>query len=254
MLFRSATIGGLTATATAVQASSSDAVRRTAILAIDTSNSMRGPRFDAARSAAETFLDTVPDDVYVGIVTFNSEVTTAQTPTLDHDAARKVLDGLTLSRATRLYDGVLSAIQVAGTQGQRQLVVLSDGADTTTTSLTSVLRAVRRSDTLVDVISLDSSGRQPDLVQLAEAGRGEVVPASSDALRAAFADEADALSRQVLVSSSCRRASPRPTPPSTSPCRPPTARSAPTPSPRSRTPWRPPRASACRRCARAGPP
>lgn len=198
----SMTIGGRPTEATAVQASGSDVVRRTAILAIDTSNSMRGARFDAAKAAAETFLDTAPADVYVGIVTFAADVTTAQAPTLDRDAARSVLDGLTLSRDTRLYDGVLAAIGVAGTEGQRQLLVLSDGADTTDTSLQSVLRSVKRSDTLVDVISLDSATdtADPDLEALARAGAGSVIPASSDALRTAFADEADALQRQVLVS------------------------------------------------------
>ncbi|GAA4112445.1 hypothetical protein GCM10022215_08790 [Nocardioides fonticola] len=195
------TIDGVEADATAQQASGSDAVRRTTVLAIDTSNSMRGARFDAAKQAAETFLDSVPDDVYVGIVSFAGDVTTAQTPTLDHEAARSVLDSLTLSRETRLYDGVLSAITVAGTEGQRNLLVLSDGADTTDTRLSSVLDAVRRSDTLVDVISLDTAGAatNPDLEELAKAGDGAVIPATSDALRAAFADEADALQRQILV-------------------------------------------------------
>ena len=51
-------------------------IRRTAVLAIDTSNSMAGERFEAAKAAASTFLDTVPDDVYVGIVTFDSDVET----------------------------------------------------------------------------------------------------------------------------------------------------------------------------------
>ena len=56
-------------------------VRRTAVLAIDTSKSMEGSRFEAAKVAASEFIDTVPDDVYVGIVTFAGEVTTELPPT-----------------------------------------------------------------------------------------------------------------------------------------------------------------------------
>ena len=55
------------------------------IIAFDTSNSMgtAGPHRGAPRQAATTFLDTVPDDVYVGIVTFDADVETALAPTQD---------------------------------------------------------------------------------------------------------------------------------------------------------------------------
>ena len=104
------------------------------MLVIDTSNSMSGERFEAAQNAAYTFLDTVPDDVYVGIVSFDSDVNEALAPSLDRDAARDVVEGLDLSQQTRLYDGVQLGLDVAGTEGQRQLLVLSDGADTSDTA------------------------------------------------------------------------------------------------------------------------
>ena len=44
---------------------------------------------EAAKAAAPTFLDTVPDDVKVGIVTFASDVDRALEPTTDRDAARE---------------------------------------------------------------------------------------------------------------------------------------------------------------------
>ncbi len=69
-----ATIDGEDAPAEAALATSTDDVRRTAVLAIDVSKSMTGERFEAAQNAALTYLDTVPDDVYVGIVTFASDV------------------------------------------------------------------------------------------------------------------------------------------------------------------------------------
>ena len=61
-----------------------DTVRRTAILTIDVSNSMRREnRFEEAQQAAKAFLDAAPDDLYIGIVTFANEVTVAQAPSLD---------------------------------------------------------------------------------------------------------------------------------------------------------------------------
>ncbi|CAB4732771.1 MAG: VWA domain-containing protein [Actinobacteria bacterium] len=195
----SVTIADQSVEATAVPASSSDAVRRTAILAIDTSNSMSGDRIDAARQAALTFLDSVPADVYIGVVSFAGDVRTEQVPTLDRDSVRAVVEGLTLSRDTRLYDGILSAIDLAGSDGQRKLVVLSDGADTSDTPVSSVIDRIKASGVLVDVIALESGEQNGALDRLAAAGDGDVIAADSAALGETFAAEADALDRQVLV-------------------------------------------------------
>jgi tight adherence protein B len=126
------TIDGTTAPATAAPAETTD-IRRTAVLVMDTSRSMAGDRIQAAQAAALTFLDAVPEDVYVGIVTFDSDVTPALEPTLDRDEARAVVEDIELAQETRLYDGVLAGITMAGTEGSRQLLVLSDGADTSDT-------------------------------------------------------------------------------------------------------------------------
>jgi tight adherence protein B len=195
-----ATIDGEDAPAEAALATSTTDVRRTAVLAIDVSKSMTGERFEAAQSAALTFLDTVPDDVYVGIVTFASDVETAVDPTQDRDEAREVIEDLELSPQTHLYDGVLAALDVAGTEGQRSVLVLSDGADTSKTELDDVTASVTDAEVLLDVVALDQSGGAlKDLERLADSADGRVIDADPDALRKAFTKEADALARQVLV-------------------------------------------------------
>ena len=194
------TVGGTESEATAAPADSSTSVRRTAVLVIDTSNSMAGERFAAAQTAALTFLDTVPDDVYVGIVTFDSDVTEDLTPSLDRDAAREVVQSLDLSQQTRLYDGVQQGLALAGADGQRQLLVLSDGADTSGTALGDTTRAVADAGVLVNVVGLEQSGRAVDaLEELAAAGEGSLINADSRALEQAFTAQADVLARQVLV-------------------------------------------------------
>ncbi len=196
----SVTIDGTQASATAARADSRTAIDRTAVLVIDTSKSMHGERFQAAKAAALTFLDTVPDDVQVGIVTFASDVTRALEPTTDRDAAREVIDGLSLSKDTLLYDGVLEAVDMAGTEGQRTLLVLSDGRDTSETRLDEVTTRVAEGDVLVDVFSVDGEGNaDSELQTLATAGHGKVITADADALQEAFSAEAAILSRQVLV-------------------------------------------------------
>jgi tight adherence protein B len=195
-----ATIDGENASAEAALATSTTDVRRTAVLAIDVSNSMAGERFEAAQNAAMTFLDTVPDDVYVGIVTFASDVEAAVVPTQDRDEAREVIEELQLSPQTHLYDGVLAAVDMAGAEGQRSVLVLSDGADTSGTPLKSATQAVTDADVLLDVVALEQEGAaKAALEDLADAAEGRVIDADPDALREAFTEEADALARQVLV-------------------------------------------------------
>lgn len=193
------TVAGEVATATAEPAGNAE-VSRTTVLAIDTSDSMEGERFAAAKAAALTFLDTVPDDVEVGIVTFDQDVTAALDPTTDRAAATAVIEGLELNRETRLYDGVLAGVSMTGTEGQRTMLVLSDGADTSDTDLETAVASVEDAGVLLDVVALEQAGRARDaLEQLSAAGQGRVIDADADALAAAFDREATDLASQVLV-------------------------------------------------------
>lgn len=189
---------------TAVSAGTSSPVARTAVLAMDTSDSMaHNGRFEAAKAAALTFLQTVPADVAVGIVTFDREVTTALEPTTDRSAAQTVVEQLELSKGTLLYDGILAAVDLAGADGQRSILVLSDGADTgSTAALSGVSSEIAETATLVDVVALDQKNKpkaEAALTDLAEAGQGQVIASTGEALADAFEAEADVLARQVLV-------------------------------------------------------
>ena len=176
-------------------------LRRTTVLAMDVSKSMQGEKFEEAKAAAEAFLDNVPDDVYVGLVTFADDVTVAQEPTRDTDSVRSALESLELSPKTRLYDGVLGAVEAAGAEGARSIIVLSDGRDTSDTPLEQVTGTVDAAEIKVDVVALAQSGDDEALLQqLAEAGNGQVVSASDpEALEEVFTQEAELLAQQLLV-------------------------------------------------------
>jgi tight adherence protein B len=199
------TVGGKTVDATAVPAAQSNDVSRTTILAIDTSESMKGTRISEAQKAAGAYLDSVPANVKVGVVTFDDTVKTLVEPGLDRDAARTAIADLTLTRNTALYAGVLGAIKAAGpggeNAGQRKILVLSDGKDTTKTSLDSVLKGIKDSGVTVDVVSLQQGdeGNKP-LNDIAIAGKGQVIDTQDPAaLSATFASEAGDLARQIVV-------------------------------------------------------
>ena len=195
------TIGGTSVDATAQTAANTDEVKRTTVLAIDTSNSMRGARITEAKAAATTFLDTVPDNVLVGIVTFDDGVTVRQRPSLDRATSRSVIAGLTLKQNTALYEGVRTAISTTGSDdGQRQVLVLSDGQDNTKAELQPVIDAIKAAKVKVDVVSLEQGAAAPKpLADMAAASGGTVISADTKALTAAFTNEADVLARQILV-------------------------------------------------------
>ena len=152
-------------------------MERTSILAIDTSNSMKGPRIAEAKKAALAYLASVPDNVKVGVVSFDDTVKTLVAPTLDRAAATQAIGGLTLTLHTALYDGVLGAIKAAGPggadAGQRKILVLSDGEDTTATNLTDVLDAIKGSGVRLDVVSLQQGDANQPLEAMAERRQGQ---------------------------------------------------------------------------------
>lgn len=197
-------IGGTEVEATAELAASSDKVRRTTVLAIDTSNSMKGKRISEARKAALSYLDTVPANVEIGIVTFDNDVVVQQTPSLDRERSKEVIADLRMHLNTALYEGVQTAITTTGTSdGQRQVLVLSDGADNTDADLAPVVKAIAGSGVKVDVVALEQGAdaeASEALQQIADAGKGTVIPADDPAaLSEAFDSEAGTLARQVLV-------------------------------------------------------
>ncbi|MGH3507271.1 MAG: type II secretion system F family protein [Nocardioidaceae bacterium] len=197
------TVDGETVNAKAAAvAGGEDDVRRTSVLTIDVSQSMNGPKFEAAQEAALAYINAAPIDLYMGLVTFASDVKTVVEPTQDRAALRAAIEKLTLTRETRLYDGVLEAIEVAGNDGVRSVLLLSDGKDTGGgASLEGVTTAVADSEVRVDAVALDQSADEASALEdIAEASGGEVTTVKDEAdLEALFASQAAELSKQVVV-------------------------------------------------------
>ena len=176
-------------------------VERTTVLVLDASNSMAGEKLAAATSAIDAFLTAAPEDVQIGLVTFAGSVQQAIEPTTDHQSIVDELAGISLKPGTKLYDAVAAAAELAGTDGARSLLVLSDGADTGSVSTIDELSAAAGDNgVVVDVVALaQSAEQQATLEGLASAAGGQVIPADATALGAVFSAQAEALASQVLV-------------------------------------------------------
>ncbi len=129
------------------------------VIAIDTSRSMRGPSFHAAVAAAGKLLDAVTPADRVGLVTFAGRVQVESELTHDVSAVRLALSQLRTGRGTALDAGVTKAVEMAGTdiRARRLVVLMSDGADTTSPSNSPLDDTLIASGVEVDAFGLNRS-------------------------------------------------------------------------------------------------
>jgi len=85
------------------------------MLVTDVSGSMRATdvepnRLEAARGAAERFLDRVPDEAQIGLATFSEFAQVVQSPTDRHDEVRAALATLLADGGTAAGDGMAVAL------------------------------------------------------------------------------------------------------------------------------------------------
>ena len=126
--------------------------RATIMLATDTSISMDATdvepsRFEAAQAAARTFVGELPDQIRLGIVSFDQAANLLATPSRDHEAVLGAIDGLQSGPGTATGDALKEAVDAirrdAAGQPERPpaaIVLLSDGK---TTSGSDPLEAAR---------------------------------------------------------------------------------------------------------------
>jgi Ca-activated chloride channel family protein len=94
-------------------------------------------RLEAARTAAETFLDRAPDKLLVGFVGFSSQTNAVVEPTLERGQVRAALQGLAPDGGTATGDALTAALDRLaarrgkdGTRAPAAVILLSDGKRT----------------------------------------------------------------------------------------------------------------------------
>jgi len=122
---------------------SSEVREATVVLAVDISRSMLNTdvepdRITAAKDAAQAFVEKLPPDFRVGLVTFSGIEGTPVQPTADRARVQAALEGLGVAadRGTVIGDGLDAAVQavrddrVANGSSAAAILLLSDGRDT----------------------------------------------------------------------------------------------------------------------------
>jgi tight adherence protein B len=167
------------------------------MLAVDTSGSMKGPAIEQTRAAAVDFVNQMPPNVRIGLVSFGDTVSAPTVPTTDRALLGQQISALVAdSQRTLLYDGVVGAVHAyTPTASHRALVVLSDGRDSGSANTLQTAVAAVAGD-YVETISLTTS--ETDLAALQ--ALGTVTSAENPgALSAAFARVAGVLTQVVAT-------------------------------------------------------
>ncbi len=154
------------------------------VLVIDASDSMKGKPIAGALGAAQLFVGHRTAEQQVAVVTFNDQPDVALPFTTDSSAILQALAHKpTLAYGTHIYDAVGKAISlleqakiVAGS-----VVVLSDGADTgSTSSRADVIAAAKRAHVRIFAVGLRSKHFEPGaLKSLANGAAGSMSEAQS---------------------------------------------------------------------------
>jgi Ca-activated chloride channel family protein len=140
----------------------------TVVLTMDSSASMTATdvpptRLDAAKTAASSFLDRLPERFRVGLVSFSSTVRVLEEPTEDRDAVRTSLDSLEGDVGTALGDAIVASVDLAPTPEEQQraggkplfaVLLLSDGANSTGSEPLAILDEAKEAGVPIYTIAL----------------------------------------------------------------------------------------------------
>jgi Ca-activated chloride channel homolog len=141
--------------------------RASVVLVTDASRSMLATdvepsRMDAARGAAEAFLDGVPEELRVGAVAFSTTPRSVVAPSHDREAVRAHLASLEADGGTAAGDGLAEALRLLESKDNRRppaaVVLLSDGKTTTGRDPVDVARQARAAEVPIYTVALGTAG------------------------------------------------------------------------------------------------
>jgi Ca-activated chloride channel homolog len=162
--------------------------RATVIIALDVSLSMKATdidptRFQAMQVAAKKFVDLLPKQINLGLVSFSGTASTLVTPTTDHAQVRTAIDNLQLAESTAIGEAVFTSLtditNFQATLGTTKdipparVVLLSDGFNTVGRSDTQAIDAANTAHVPVSTIAFGTDYGTLDL-------DGETVPVPVD--------------------------------------------------------------------------
>lgn len=208
--------------------------RATIILAIDTSLSMQAEdvspsRIDGAKQAATSFLDEVPEEINIGLVSFNGIASVRVPPTTNRASVRAAIQALDLGEATAIGEAIFASllsleafiVEFEGDAPPGRIVLMSDGETTVGRPDAAAVDAARAAGIPVSTIAFGTDRgvivipEDPDpipvpvneqaLEEIADGTGGEFFEAATtDELTAIYSDIGSAVATEearVLVGS-----------------------------------------------------
>lgn len=182
--------------------------RASVMLVTDASGSMRATdvapsRLDAARSAVGSFLDEVPKQMRVGLISYSTTVETLQNPTTDRTAVRDSASTISANGGTATGDALAEAVKRLKASGGKTpppsaILLLSDGMTSAGVDPLGVAQAAKQAGIPISTVALGT----PDGTVTLQPGITRAVPPDPETLRqiaeisggrAFTADDADAL-------------------------------------------------------------
>jgi tight adherence protein B len=141
------------------------------VLALDTSRSMAGRPLAEAAAAAASFVGSKPASDRIALVTFGNKAVQQSgfsSATIDADNALRTLS-VSSKSGTALWDAVqVSARMLAGKEGGKVVVLLTDGDDVgSASSLTGAITALHKAGAVVYPIAFGSHANTVGLKELA---------------------------------------------------------------------------------------
>jgi Ca-activated chloride channel family protein len=133
----------------------------TAVLLLDSSESMRGELLAAAEGGARAFIAGMRPLDQAMLALFSDQLLRVTDFTPDHEELEQSLAGVEARGGTAVNDFLYMSLKLLeGRQGRRVVVLLSDGSDVNSVlSMSDVLRKARTSQSLIYWIQLEGGGK-----------------------------------------------------------------------------------------------
>ncbi len=201
----SATLAGEALPTSSLKTISDPGLGIAVVLAFDVSGSMGGEPLEQARLAGRALIDQLGSDDQAAVVAFSTVVELVQPFTADRSLLLAAIDGLAAGGNTALYGGVQQSAELAAAApvDRSSIVLLSDGQDFGAVSATTreaSLDLVRGSGALVFAVGLGPQIDESYLSELAQAGRGQFLPAPlPDDLTQAYLSAGNVLRQQYVL-------------------------------------------------------